>query len=126
MKLADPVEQVCRGSMRCGRLRCVYEFQCKFALDTITLRLDVVLLIYDAFITFDREVACFWTAKRTGGSLLFFANKWISVSVYVMGLVELASFHSDKVSGLSPWYENSHQDQRFVYSPARAHVTAAR
>ncbi|TFK94810.1 hypothetical protein K466DRAFT_475515 [Polyporus arcularius HHB13444] len=95
MKLADPVEQVCRGSLLCGRLRCVYEIQCKFALDTITLCLDVVLLIYDAFITFDREVACFWTAKRTGGSLLFFANKWISVSAHVMDLVELAAMTLD-------------------------------
>ncbi|KAI0685381.1 hypothetical protein C8T65DRAFT_748003 [Cerioporus squamosus] len=35
-----------------------------------------VLFIYDTFIMLDREVACFWTAKRPGGaSLLFFANK---------------------------------------------------
>ncbi len=47
------------------------------------------------------------------------------MSAYVMELVGLASFHSDKVSGLSLWYENSHQDQRFVYSLAKAHVTAA-
>ena len=47
---------------------------------------------------FDREVACFWTVKRTGAFLLFFANKWISVTVYVLALLEYGSYNSDKVS----------------------------
>ncbi|RDX49130.1 hypothetical protein OH76DRAFT_1404030 [Lentinus brumalis] len=55
-----------------------------------------ILLIYDTFITFDREVACFWTAKRTGAALLFFANRWISAAYYVMVLVEFVPFPSDK------------------------------
>ncbi|KAI0714146.1 hypothetical protein C8T65DRAFT_828873 [Cerioporus squamosus] len=56
-----------------------------------------ILFIYDTFVTFDREVACFWTAKRTGGaSLLFFANKWINMTYYVMLLVSFISFPSDK------------------------------
>ncbi|KAI0697820.1 hypothetical protein C8T65DRAFT_754270 [Cerioporus squamosus] len=60
-----------------------------------------VLLIYDTFITFDREVACFWTAKRPGGaSLLFFAIKWTSMTLYVMGLVTFTSFPSDKSCSL--------------------------
>ncbi|RDX41771.1 hypothetical protein OH76DRAFT_1422926 [Lentinus brumalis] len=60
-----------------------------------------VLFIYDTFLTFDREVAYFWTAKRiSGAALLFFANKWISMMVYVMGLVEYASFSSDKAMGI--------------------------
>ncbi|KAI0694556.1 hypothetical protein C8T65DRAFT_584944, partial [Cerioporus squamosus] len=60
------------------------------------------LFIYDAIITFDREVACFWTAKRIGASrLLFFANKWISMAVYVMLLSQFAYFSSDEVSRLS-------------------------
>ncbi len=63
-----------------------------------TLTLVSVLCVYVAFVTFDREVACFWTAKRTGASLLFFANRWISLTVYVLGLVQLASLPSDKVS----------------------------
>ncbi|KAI0697850.1 hypothetical protein C8T65DRAFT_832374 [Cerioporus squamosus] len=57
-----------------------------------------VLFIHDTFCTFNREVACFWSAKRTGASLLFFANKWISMALYVMFLVSLASFPSDKSS----------------------------
>ncbi|KAI0695074.1 hypothetical protein C8T65DRAFT_758654 [Cerioporus squamosus] len=55
-----------------------------------------VVFIFDAFITFDRDVACFWNTKWTGASLLFFANKWISMLFYVIAFVELASFHSDK------------------------------
>ncbi|KAI0697842.1 hypothetical protein C8T65DRAFT_743047 [Cerioporus squamosus] len=58
-----------------------------------------VLFIYDTFITFDREVACFWTAKRPGGaSLLFFINKWINMAIFVMVLVSFTSFPSDKVA----------------------------
>ncbi|RDX41488.1 hypothetical protein OH76DRAFT_1489418 [Lentinus brumalis] len=57
-----------------------------------------VLFIYDTFITFDREVGLFWTAKRiSGASLLFYANRWIYMAYYVMGLVQFASFPSDKV-----------------------------
>ncbi len=64
--------------------------------------LAIVLFIYDTFLTFDQEVAYFWTAKRIGGaSLLFFSNKWISMTIYVMGLVSYAYFPSDKVSSLS-------------------------
>ncbi|TFK82694.1 hypothetical protein K466DRAFT_666334 [Polyporus arcularius HHB13444] len=56
-----------------------------------------VLFIYDAFVVFDREVAYFWAAKRiSGASLLFLANKWISMAVYVIQLVQFASFSSDK------------------------------
>ncbi len=69
----------------------------------LTLSLAVVIFIYDALITFDREVAYLWTAKRVGGaSLLFLANKWISMTVYIMLLVGFTSFPSDKVSNLIP------------------------
>ncbi|KAI0695105.1 hypothetical protein C8T65DRAFT_744136 [Cerioporus squamosus] len=58
-----------------------------------------VLFVYDALITFDQEVACFWTARRTGASLLFFPNKWISMTYYVMMAATIfASFPSDKLS----------------------------
>ncbi|RDX49147.1 hypothetical protein OH76DRAFT_1483363 [Lentinus brumalis] len=60
-----------------------------------------VLFIYDAFVTSDREAVCFGTTKRTGAAFLFFANKWISMSVYVMVLVTFATLPSDKVSSLS-------------------------
>ncbi|KAI0714139.1 hypothetical protein C8T65DRAFT_806409, partial [Cerioporus squamosus] len=56
-----------------------------------------VIVICDAFITFDREVACFWTAKRTGASLLFFANRWMTLTLCIMNMVVWASFPSDQV-----------------------------
>ncbi|RDX40261.1 hypothetical protein OH76DRAFT_1423810 [Lentinus brumalis] len=60
-----------------------------------------VLFIYDTFITFDREVAYFWTAKPIGGaSLLFFANRWISMTLYIMAPIGFASFTSDKSCSL--------------------------
>ncbi|RDX40552.1 hypothetical protein OH76DRAFT_1490188 [Lentinus brumalis] len=56
-----------------------------------------VVFIYDVLITLDREVACFWTSEQSGASLLFFSNKWISVTLYVMmTLVGSASFPSDQ------------------------------
>ncbi|TFK85763.1 hypothetical protein K466DRAFT_600885 [Polyporus arcularius HHB13444] len=56
------------------------------------------LFLYDTVITFDREVACFWTAKRMGASrLLYFANKWLSIAVYVMLLSQFSYFSSDVV-----------------------------
>ncbi len=61
---------------------------------------------------------CFGTTKRTGAALLFFANKWISMSVYVMVLVTFATLPSDKVSSpsLSPCQGISDGYQRFVCS----------
>ncbi|RDX40543.1 hypothetical protein OH76DRAFT_1450645 [Lentinus brumalis] len=50
-----------------------------------TLTLVSVLCVYEAFVTFDGEVECFWTARRTGASLLFFANRRVSLTVYVSG-----------------------------------------
>ncbi|KAI0684482.1 hypothetical protein C8T65DRAFT_702085 [Cerioporus squamosus] len=54
------------------------------------------LFIYEVIDTFDREVACFWTTKRSGASSLFFANKWMYLTVLVMQLVVYASFPSEK------------------------------
>ncbi|TFK78606.1 hypothetical protein K466DRAFT_606832 [Polyporus arcularius HHB13444] len=71
-----------------------------------------VLFIYDTFLTFDREVTYFWTEKRvSGASLLFFTNKWISMTCVVMTLVEVASLTSNKVSSLGPSYGKSDQNQ---------------
>ncbi|TFK80323.1 hypothetical protein K466DRAFT_637748, partial [Polyporus arcularius HHB13444] len=49
----------------------------------------IVLFIYDSLVILDREVACFWTVRRTGASPLFFANKWISMTVFVMESSEM-------------------------------------
>ncbi len=79
------------------------------------LSLALVLFMYDAFITFDREVAYFWTAKRISrAALLFFGNKWISMVYYIMVSVEYVPFPSDKVSSLSASHGTSDQIQRFV------------
>ncbi len=59
-----------------------------------------VLFIYDTFVTFDREVTCFWTGQWTGAPLLFFANKWVSIVYYAMTFAQLAHLSSDKVSEL--------------------------
>ncbi|RPD59008.1 hypothetical protein L226DRAFT_572380 [Lentinus tigrinus ALCF2SS1-7] len=55
-----------------------------------------VVFIYDAIVTFNREVTCFRTNRLTGASSLFLANKAISLALSVMGLVSFASFPSDK------------------------------
>ncbi|RDX54018.1 hypothetical protein OH76DRAFT_1415535 [Lentinus brumalis] len=67
----------------------------------LTLLLAVALFIYESIVTFDREVAHFWTAKCTGASLLFFANKWFSIIFYVMLLGQFSYFPSDKVGNWS-------------------------
>ncbi|KAI0697813.1 hypothetical protein C8T65DRAFT_743017 [Cerioporus squamosus] len=54
------------------------------------------LFIYETFVTFEQEVACFWTYERAAASVLFFANKWSYMTVSVTNLVQLASFPSDK------------------------------
>ncbi|TFK80906.1 hypothetical protein K466DRAFT_441987, partial [Polyporus arcularius HHB13444] len=61
----------------------------------------VVLFIYDAFITLDREVAYFWTESIHGAArVLFFANKWITMMFYVMVMVQLAYLPSDQDCGI--------------------------
>ncbi len=99
-------------------------------LSTSRLPFAVVLFIYDAFVTFDREVACFWAAERKGGaSVLFFANRWISMTLYSLLLVQFASFPSDKVSCISSYRHamaSTDSSQRWVYCPASARSTAER
>ncbi|TFK85283.1 hypothetical protein K466DRAFT_495031, partial [Polyporus arcularius HHB13444] len=56
-----------------------------------------VLLLYEYLITFDREVACFWTAKPTVAALLFFANKWMAILVNFFAIVGFAPFRSEQV-----------------------------
>ena len=49
---------------------------------------------------FNREVTCFRSTNRTWAMFLFLANKAISLMFYVMGLIQFASFPSDKVRTL--------------------------
>ncbi len=114
--LIDTALQAKRSLLRPSRSRCVHFIA---TWDPVHVDLNnfdaVVLFIYDAFVVFDREVAYFWTAKRIGGALLLFlANKWISMAVYVIQLVQFASFSSDKVSNLFPSHGKSDRNQRFV------------
>ncbi len=85
---------------------------------SISHSLAIVLFIYETCLTLDREVAYLWSAKRTGASLLFFANKWLSMTVYIMMLAEFASFPSDKVRSLNQCRSKSDRKQRSVYSIA--------
>ena len=48
----------------------------------------------------DREIAYFRTAKWAG-ALLFLANRYISMAVYIAALIQFATFPSDEVS---PWF----------------------
>ncbi|RDX49179.1 hypothetical protein OH76DRAFT_560917 [Lentinus brumalis] len=57
-----------------------------------------VLFVYDALLTFDRDLACFGKTRWTAASLLFFANKGISLTSSVLSLIWLAPFSSDEVS----------------------------
>ena len=50
------------------------------------------------FLTFEREVAVFWSGEWSGASFLFFANKWISAAQYVMDCVGYASLFAAHVS----------------------------
>ncbi|TFK85091.1 hypothetical protein K466DRAFT_601460 [Polyporus arcularius HHB13444] len=82
-----------------------------------------VLFIYDTFLTFNLEVTYFWTTKRiSGASLLFFANKWISMMVSVMGLVDFASFPSDKVRSLSLSHGKSDYNQSCSWFSIASHA----
>ena len=45
-----------------------------------------VLLLYDYTITFGREVETFWMRRFSGATLLFFANKYISLLNHLFDL----------------------------------------
>ena len=58
-----------------------------------------VFFVYDALLTIDREIACFWIGgKWNAASLLFFTNKGMSLVYYATVWAELSSFPSDQVS----------------------------
>ncbi|TFK78717.1 hypothetical protein K466DRAFT_506844, partial [Polyporus arcularius HHB13444] len=53
---------------------------------------SAVLVIYEAIITIDREVACFWKRQWTAAGCLFFANKYTAVALYTVNVVSFAQF----------------------------------
>ncbi|KAI1791856.1 hypothetical protein LXA43DRAFT_1094197 [Ganoderma leucocontextum] len=53
-------------------------------------------LIYDYVITFHREVNLFWTHKYTGASVLFFANRYVTLVWNIMGLAQLGNISDQR------------------------------
>ena len=97
------LEPICLAPNRSTENRCAVAASGPLSLEPgdshhLTRALTVALVVYDSLITFDQEVNCFWSAKWTGAPLLFFANRWLTMTVYVTSLAQLASFSSDKVS----------------------------
>ena len=96
----------------------------------LTLSFAVGLFIYDALITLDRELVCFWTeTKWSGAALIFFANKWISMAIFVMALVQLLPMIPNQVRVL---YLRCHSQAEkvpevrsplFAGGPSRASLT---
>ena len=50
----------------------------------------VVLVLYEFFITFTEEVELFWNGKITGATVLFLANRYLTIAAQVYNL--FASF----------------------------------
>ena len=59
--------------------------------------------MYDYIITFGQEIELFWTMNITGATVLFFANRYITLLFDIMGLVEPFGKFSDQVSPLKPF-----------------------
>ena len=58
-----------------------------------------VFLLYDFTITFGREVDLFWTRRFTGATVLFLANKYLTLSNHIFDITLYIPVHvSDKVS----------------------------
>ncbi|KAI0695044.1 hypothetical protein C8T65DRAFT_815229 [Cerioporus squamosus] len=57
-----------------------------------------VFLMYDYVIMFGEEVQLFWTNKLTGATVLYFANRYISLLFVIMGVVQTFGRFSDQVS----------------------------
>ena len=55
---------------------------------------------------------CFQSTKRTWAMFLFLANKAISLTLYVMEVMQFASFPSDKVRSLSHDMSSDHTDMQ--------------
>ena len=59
--------------------------------------------MYDYIITFGQEIELFWTMNITGATILFVANRYITLLFDIMGLVEPFGKFSDQVSLLKPF-----------------------
>ncbi|KAI0794509.1 hypothetical protein C8Q74DRAFT_1365947 [Fomes fomentarius] len=59
---------------------------------------SAVFFLYDYLITFDREVDSFWHGATSGATVLFLSNRYLNVSLNILGMVEFGQF-SDTVGG---------------------------
>ena len=69
-------------------------------------------------ITFGREVNLFWTHKYTGASVLFFANRYVTLAWNLMGLAQFGHISeqvSTSYSTLPPLYVDF--VQRYLFFP---------
>ena len=57
-----------------------------------------VMYLYEAIITLHLEVEYFWAGKLNMSKVLFFANKYIPLSAYILGMVTFAPL-PDNVGG---------------------------
>lgn len=62
------------------------------------LRCTLAFFLYDYLITFDREVNSFWHGATSGATVLFLSNRYLNVSVNILGMIEFGQF-SDTVGG---------------------------
>lgn len=58
--------------------------------------MPTVVFIYEYLITIGEEAKYFWKQKSTGASALFFLNRYVPLTLYVLGFVGYASM-SDQV-----------------------------
>ena len=52
------------------------------------------MLVYDYTITFPYEVRLFWRRKSTGASLLFFANRYLTLFTYIFDITTNVSMNN--------------------------------
>lgn len=57
---------------------------------------SIVVLFYEYFLTLGDEAKYFWNGKFTGASAIFFFNRYIPLTLNMVGLTDYASM-SDKV-----------------------------
>lgn len=53
--------------------------------DPLTTRSRAVLLMWHYLITFDKEFAFFWRQRFSGASALFFANRYLTLTIAIYG-----------------------------------------
>ena len=63
--------------------------------------ISLAILVYDYAITFPSEVQLFWGRKPTGATLLFFTNRYLVLSFWIIDTATVGPV-SDAVSSCAP------------------------